>query len=124
MKEITLLLECKKLLEEVDGLISKIGSFDMDKTRFDVDENKKLLVVTINEEDSDFFTYKNAYQFLYEYMMNMHSDNMDYLRDQYEDLFDEMDVNDWIMRRGYIEYINLKIKRNYMRLSEISEMIV
>ena len=55
-------------------------------------------------------------------MLNMHSDNIEYLREKYEDLFDEMDVNDWIMKRGYIEYINLRIKKIYIRLMEISEL--
>ena len=104
MREIELLRECRDLLEEVDRLISQIGSFEMDKTEFSV------------------FTYKNAYEFLYEYMLNMHSDNIQYLREQYEDMFDDMDVNDWIMKRGYIEYINLRIRKIYFRLQEISEM--
>lgn len=55
-------------------------------------------------------------------MLNMHSDNIQYLREQYEDMFDDMDVNDWIMKRGYIEYINLRIRKIYFRLQEISEM--
>ena len=112
MREIELLRECRDLLEEVDRLISKIGSFEMDKTEFRVDEKEQLLVIT----------YKNAYEFLYEYMLNMHSDNIQYLREQYEDMFDDMDVNDWIMKRGYIEYINLRIRKIYFRLQEISKM--
>ena len=55
-------------------------------------------------------------------MLNMHNDNIQYLREQYEDMFDDMDVNDWIMKRGYIEYINLRIRKIYLRLQEISEM--
>ena len=109
MREIELLRECRDLLEEVDRLISQIGSFEMDKTEFSVDEKEQLLVITINDSEGDVFTYKNAYEFLYEYMLNMHSDNIQYLREQYEDMFDDMDVNDWIMKRGYIEYINLRI---------------
>ena len=106
MREIELLRECRDLLEEVDRLISQIGSFEMDKTEFSVDEKEQLLVITINDSEGDVFTYKNAYEFLYEYMLNMHSDN----------------VNDWIMKRGYIEYINLRIRKIYFRLQEISEM--
>ena len=111
MREIELLRECRDLLEEVDRLISQIGSFEMDKTEFSVDEKEQLLVITINDSEGDVFTYKNAYKFLYEYMLNMHSDNIQYLREQYEDMFDDMDVNDWIMKRGYIEYINLRIRK-------------
>ena len=55
-------------------------------------------------------------------MLNMHSDNIQYLREQYEDMFDDMDVNDWIMKMGYIEYINLRIRKIYFRLQEISKM--
>ena len=73
-------------------------------------ENIADEVITINDSEGDVFTYKNAYEFLYEYMLNMHSDNIQYLREQYEDMFDDMDVNDWIMIRGYIEYINLRIR--------------
>ena len=112
MREIELLRECRDLLEEVDRLISQIGSFEMDKTEFSVDEKEQLLVITINDSEGDVFTYKNAYEFLYEYMLNMHSDNIQYLREQYEDMFDDMDVNDWIMKRGYIEYINLRIRKD------------
>lgn len=122
MIEIELLKESRDLLEEVDKLISQMGSFEMDKTEFDIDEKRQLLIVTVNNSETDVFTYKNAYEFLYEYMLNMHSDNIEYLREQYEDLFDEMDVNDWIMKRGYIEYINLRIKKIYIRLMEISEL--
>lgn len=122
MIEIELLKESRDLLEEVDKLISQMGSFEMDKTEFDIDEKRQLLIVTINNSETDVFTYKNAYEFLYEYMLNMHSNNIAYLREQYEDLFDEMDVNDWIMKRGYIEYINLRIKKIYIRLMEISEL--
>ena len=122
MIEIELLKESRDLLEEVDKLISQMGSFEMDKTEFDIDEKRQLLIVTGNNSETDVFTYKNAYEFLYEYMLNMHSDNIEYLREKYEDLFDEMDVNDWIMKRGYIEYINLRIKKIYIRLMEISEL--
>ena len=122
MREIELLKESRDLLEEVDKLISQMGSFEMDKTEFDIDEKRQLLIVTVNNSETDVFTYKNAYEFLYEYILNMHSDNIEYLREQYEDLFDEMDVNDWIMKRGYIEYINLRIRKIYFRLQEISEM--
>ena len=122
MREIELLEESRDLLEEVDKLISRMGSFEMDKTEFDIDEKRQLLIVTVNNSETDVFTYKNAYEFLYEYMLNMHSDNIEYLREKYEDLFDEMDVNDWIMKRGYIEYINLRIKKIYIRLMEISEL--
>ena len=122
MIEIELLKESRDLLEEVDKLISQMGRFEMDKTEFDIDEKRQLLIVTINNSETDVFTYKNAYEFLYEYMLNMHSNNIAYLREQYEDLFDEMDVNDWIMKRGYIEYINLRIKKIYIRLMEISEL--
>lgn len=122
MREIELLKESRDLLEEVDKLISQMGSFEMDKTEFDIDEKRQLLIVTVNNSETDVFTYKNAYEFLYEYMLNMHSDNIEYLREKYEDLFDEMDVNDWIMKRGYIEYINLRIRKIYFRLQEISEM--
>ncbi len=122
MREIELLRECRDLLEEVDKLISQIGSFEMDKTEFRVDEKEQLLIITINDSEEDVFTYKNAYEFLYEYMLNMHNDNIQYLREQYEDMFDDMDVNDWIMKRGYIEYINLRIRKIYLRLQEISEM--
>ena len=122
MIEIELLKESRDLLEEVDKLISQMGSFEMDKTEFDIDEKRQLLIVTVNNSETDVFTYKNAYEFLYEYMLNMHSNNIAYLREQYEDLFDEMDVNDWIMKRGYIEYINLRIKKIYIRLMEISEL--
>ena len=122
MIEIELLKESRDLLEEVDKLISQMGSFEMDKTEFDIDEKRQLLIVTVNNSETDVFTYKNAYEFLYEYILNMHSDNIEYLREKYEDLFDEMDVNDWIMKRGYIEYINLRIKKIYIRLMEISEL--
>ena len=122
MREIELLKESRDLLEEVDKLISQMGSFEMDKTEFDIDEKRQLLIVTVNNSETDVFTYKNAYEFLYEYMLNMHSDNIQYLREQYEDMFDDMDVNDWIMKRGYIEYINLRIKKIYIRLMEISEL--
>ena len=122
MIEIELLKESRDLLEEVDKLISQMGSFEMDKTEFDIDEKRQLLIVTVNNSETDVFTYKNAYEFLYEYMLNMHSDNIQYLREQYEDMFDDMDVNDWIMKRGYIEYINLRIRKIYFRLQEISEM--
>ena len=122
MREIELLKESRDLLEEVDKLISQMGSFEMDKTEFDIDEKRQLLIVTVNNSETDVFTYKNAYEFLYQYMLNMHSDNIEYLREKYEDLFDEMDVNDWIMKRGYIEYINLRIKKIYIRLMEISEL--
>ena len=122
MIEIELLKESRDLLEEVDKLISQMGSFEMDKTEFDIDEKRQLLIVTVNNSETDVFTYKNAYEFLYEDMLNMHSDNIEYLREKYEDLFDEMDVNDWIMKRGYIEYINLRIKKIYIRLMEISEL--
>ena len=122
MREIELLKESRDLLEEVDKLISQMGSFEMDKTEFDIDEKRQLLIVTVNNSETDVFTYKNAYEFLYEYMLNMHIDNIEYLREKYEDLFDEMDVNDWIMKRGYIEYINLRIKKIYIRLMEISEL--
>ena len=122
MREIELLKESRDLLEEVDKLISQMGSFEMDKTEIDIDEKRQLLIVTVNNSETDVFTYKNAYEFLYEYMLNMHSDNIEYLREKYEDLFDEMDVNDWIMKRGYIEYINLRIKKIYIRLMEISEL--
>ena len=122
MREIELLKESRDLLEEVDKLISQMGSFEMDKTEFDIDEKRQLLIVTVNNSETDVFTYKNAYECLYEYMLNMHSDNIEYLREKYEDLFDEMDVNDWIMKRGYIEYINLRIKKIYIRLMEISEL--
>ncbi|WP_307993942.1 hypothetical protein [uncultured Intestinibacter sp.] len=122
MREIELLKESRDLLEEVDKLISQMGSFEMNKTEFDIDEKRQLLIVTVNNSETDVFTYKNAYEFLYEYMLNMHSDNIEYLREKYEDLFDEMDVNDWIMKRGYIEYINLRIKKIYIRLMEISEL--
>ena len=122
MREIELLKESRDLLEEVDKLISQMGSFEMDKTEFDIDEKRQLLIVTVNNSETDVFTYKNAYEFLYEYMLNMHSDNIEYLREKYEDLFDEMYVNDWIMKRGYIEYINLRIKKIYIRLMEISEL--
>ena len=101
MREIELLRECRDLLEEVDKLISQIGSFEMDKTEFRVDEKEQLLVITINDSEGEVFTYKNAYEFLYEYMLNMHSDNM---------------------KRGHIEYINLRIRKIYFRLQEISEM--
>ena len=66
MREIELLRECRDLLEEVDRLISQIGSFEMDKTEFSVDEKEQLLVITINDSEGDVFTYKNAYKFLYE----------------------------------------------------------
>ncbi|MDY5211805.1 hypothetical protein [Intestinibacter sp.] len=122
MREIELLKECRNLLEEVDRLITQMGSFEMNETKFEVDEDKQLLIITVNNSETDVFTYKNAYEFLYEYMLNMHSENIEYLREQYEDLFDEMDVNDWIMKRGYIEYINLRIKKIYLRLMEISEL--
>ena len=122
MREIELLRECRDLLEEVDKLISQIGSFEMDKTEFRVDEKEQLLIITINDSEEDVFTYKNAYEFLYEYMLNMHNDNIQYLREQYEDMFDDMDVNDCIMKSGYIEYINLRIRKIYLRLQEISEM--
>ena len=122
MREIELLKESRDLLEEVDKLISQMGSFEMNKTEFDIDEKRQLLIVTVNNSETDVFTYKNAYEFLYEYMLNMHSDNIEYLREKYEDLFDEMDVNDWITKRGYIEYINLRIKKIYIRLMEISEL--
>lgn len=122
MREIELLKESRDLLEEVDKLISQMGSFEMNKTEFDIDEKRQLLIVTVDNSETDVFTYKNAYEFLYEYMLNMHSDNIEYLREKYEDLFDEMDVNDWIMKRGYIEYINLRIKKIYIRLMEISEL--
>ncbi|MBU5337228.1 hypothetical protein [Intestinibacter bartlettii] len=122
MTEIELLHECRDLLEEVDNLISQMGSFEMDETEFTVDEQKQLLIITVNSSESDIFTYKNAYEFLYEYMLNMHNENIEYLREQYEQLFDEMDTNDWIMKRGYIEYINLRIRKIYLRLKEISEM--
>lgn len=122
MREIELLKECRNLLEEVDRLITQMGSFEMNETKFEVDEDKQLLRITVNNSETDVFTYKNAYEFLYEYMLNMHSENIEYLREQYEDLFDEMDVNDWIMKRGYIEYINLRIKKIYLRLMEISEL--
>ena len=121
MQEIDLLRECRDLLEEVDKLIGQMGSFEMDKTEFEVDEEKRLLVITVNDSETDTFTYKNAYEFLYDYMMEMHTDNIQYLRDQYEDAFDEMDANDWIMKRGYIEYINLRIRKIYYRLKEIAE---
>ena len=55
-------------------------------------------------------------------MLNMHADNIEYLREQYEDMFDEIDTNDWIMRRGYLEYINLRIRKIYSRLTEIAEI--
>ena len=122
MTEIKLLHECRDLLEEVDNLISQMGSFEMDETEFTVDEKNQLLIITVNSSESDIFTYKNAYEFLYEYMLNMHNENIEYLREQYEQLFDEMDTNDWIMKRGYIEYINLRIRKIYLRLKEISEM--
>ena len=122
MREIELLKECRNLLEEVDRLITQMGSFEMNETKFEVDEDKQLLIITVSNSETDVFTYKNAYEFLYEYMLNMHSENIEYLREQYEDLFDEMDVNDWIMKRGYIEYINLRIKKIYLRLMEISEL--
>lgn len=122
MREIELLKECRNLLEEVDRLITQMGSFEMNETKFEVDEDKQLLIITVNNSETDVFTYKNAYEFLYEYMLNMHSENIEYLREQYEDLFDEMDVNDWIMKRGYIEYINLRIKKIYLRLMGISEL--
>ncbi|MGM9535366.1 MAG: hypothetical protein ACI3VR_08940 [Intestinibacter sp.] len=122
MKEIDLLRECRDLLEEVDKLIGQMGSFEMDKTEFEVDEDNKLIVITVNDSDTDTFTYKNAYEFLYDYMLNMHADNIDYLREQYEDMFDDMDTNDWIMRRGYIEYINLRIRKIYSRLKEIADV--
>lgn len=122
MREIELLKECRNLLEEVDRLITQMGSFEMNETKFEVDEDKQLLRITVNNSETDVFTYKNAYEFLYEYMLNMHSENIEYLREQYEDLFDEMDVNDWIMKRGYIEYINLRIKKIYLRLMGISEL--
>ena len=122
MIEIELLKESRDLLEEVDKLISQMGSFEMDKTEFDIDEKRQLLIVTVNNSETDVKKNKNAYEFLYEYMLNMHSDNIEYLREKYEDLFDEMDVNDWIMKRGYIEYINLRIKKIYIRLMEISEL--
>ena len=122
MREIELLKVCRNLLEEVDRLITQMGSFEMNETKFEVDEDKQLLIITVNNSETDVFTYKNAYEFLYEYMLNMHSENIEYLREQYEDLFDEMDVNDWIMKRGYIEYINLRIKKIYLRLMEISEL--
>lgn len=122
MTEIELLHECRDLLEEVDNLISQMGSFEMDETEFTVDEKNQLLIITVNSSESDIFTYKNAYEFLYEYMLNMHNENIEYLREQYEQLFDEMDTNDWIMKRGYIEYINLRIRKIYLRLKEISEM--
>jgi len=69
MREIELLRECRDLLEEVDRLISQIGSFEIDKTEFRVDEKEQLLVITINDSEGDVFTYKNAYEFLYEYIL-------------------------------------------------------
>ena len=51
MREIELLRECRDLLEEVDKLISQIGSFEMDKTEFCVDEKEQLLVITINDSE-------------------------------------------------------------------------
>ncbi len=122
MREIELLKECRDLLEEVDKLMGQMGSFEMDETEFIVDEQNQLLIITVNNSETDVFTYKNAYEFLYEYMLNMHNENIAYLREQYEDLFDNMDVNDWIMKRGYIEYINLRVRKIYLRLKEISEM--
>ena len=68
------------------------------------------------------YLHTKMHMSFYKYMLNMHSDNIEYLREKYEDLFDEMDVNDWIMKRGYIEYINLRIKKIYIRLMEISEL--
>ncbi|WP_455543815.1 hypothetical protein [Intestinibacter sp.] len=122
MREIELLKECRDLLEEVDKLMGQMGSFEMDEMEFTVDEQNQLLIITVNNSETDVFTYKNAYEFLYEYMLNMHNENIAYLREQYEDLFDNMDVNDWIMKRGYIEYINLRVRKIYLRLKEISEM--
>ena len=61
MQEINLLRECRDLLEEVDKLISQLGSFEMDKTEFEVDEDNRLLVITVNDSETDTFTYKNAY---------------------------------------------------------------
>ena len=122
MQELTLLRECKDLLEEVDKLIGQMSSFETDKTEFSVDEDRKVLVVTINDSESDEFPVRRVYEFLYEYMLNMHGENIEYLRDQYEDMFGEMDTNEWIMRRGYIEYINLRVREIYRRLIEISEM--
>ena len=122
MQELTLLRECKDLLEEVDKLIGQMSSFETDKTEFSVDEDRKVLVVTINDSESDEFPARRVYEFLYEYMLNMHGENIEYLRDQYEDMFGEMDTNEWIMRRGYIEYINLRVRQIYRRLIEISEM--
>ena len=49
MREIELLRECRDLLEEVDRLISQIGSFEMDKTEFRVDEKEQLLVMILKE---------------------------------------------------------------------------
>ena len=121
MEEINLLMECRDLLEEVDKLIRQLGSFEMDKTEFDVDDENRLLVITVNDSETDTFTYKNAYEFIYDYMLNMHADNIEYLREQYEDMFDEIDTNDWIMKRGYLEYINLRIRKIYSRLMEIAE---
>lgn len=122
MQELVLLKECKDLLEEVDKLIGQIGSFETNKTEFYVDEDRQVLIVTVNDVESDEFSSKRAYEFLYEYMLNMHTENMEYLRDQYEDAFYEMDANEWIMKRGYIEYINLRIRQIYRRLLEIGEM--
>ena len=48
MIEIELLKESRDLLEEVDKLISQMGSFEMDKTEFDIDEKRKLFIVTDN----------------------------------------------------------------------------
>ena len=45
MREIELLRECRDLLEEVDKLISQLGSFEMDKTEFRVDEKEQLLIL-------------------------------------------------------------------------------
>ena len=67
MREIELLKESRDLLEEVDKLISQMGSFEMDKTEFDIDEKRQLLIVTVNNSETDVFTYKNAYEFLYIY---------------------------------------------------------
>lgn len=120
-RQIELLKESRDLLEEVDRLIGQIGSFEMDKTEFSIDEKKQILIITVNNSETEIFTYRNAYEFLYDYMINMHSDNIEYLREQYEDMFGEMDTNDWIMKRGYIEYINLRIRKIYERLLEIAE---
>ena len=122
MRELELLRGCRDLLEEVDKLIGQLGSFEMNETEFSVDEDRQLLIITVNNSEEDVFTYKNAYEFLYDYMLNMHGDNIEYLREQYEDMFGEIDTNEWIMKRGYIEYINLRIRKIYLRLKEISEM--